>query len=123
VQAWASTVLPGLKGIAKPLFQRARLMEGDGSSVVVGVPNAATRERCEAARADVEAALAARFGQPIPVRIVVDATADQGERTPAMPSDDDVPDPAELVDAPDQDGKAAIDRLTEAFPGATWETD
>jgi hypothetical protein len=119
--AWANAVVPNLRGLAKPIYQGARLLDSDNGTVVVAVPNAAHRDRCESSRADVEAALATQFGRRIPVRIVIDATESVPSPSdqPALP--DDIPDPSELVDAPDAGANAGVDRLTQAFPGATWE--
>ena len=70
---------------------------------------------CEERRADVEAALAAHFGRPVPLRLVVD---DQASPQPGPPEvgDEDV-DLHGLQDAPAAITSAA-ERVKQAFPGA-----
>ena len=65
--------------------------------------------------------MANRFGVTVPVRLVVDAgrsfeTAPPRPTTPAAPADEDV-DLTGLVDA-DATAGSAVEKLTEAFPGA-----
>ncbi|HVL03404.1 MAG TPA: hypothetical protein VM386_03090, partial [Acidimicrobiales bacterium] len=74
---------------------------------------------CEARRRDVEAALAAFYGRPVPLRVIVDPStavqvADGG--APAAPANEQV-DLDELEDAPPE-RRSGFDRLTEAFPGS-----
>jgi hypothetical protein len=67
-------------------------------------------------RGEVEAALAAHFGTPVPLRLVVENGTPPPDEPPAAEPEIDI-DPGELVDA----GPAVTsveDRLKEAFPGA-----
>ena len=97
-----------------------RFVAPTGASVAFGLPNAIHRDRCQGLRPDLEAALTAHFGRPVPVELVVDETDNPSgsEQRPesGQPADDDVIDLEELVDAPDVD--TGIDALTKAFPGA-----
>jgi hypothetical protein len=64
-------------------------------------------------RADVEAALAAHFGSPVPLKLVVDPGGPPKENDqPDEPVDLDA-----LTDAPD-DPRTGIDHLAAAFPGS-----
>jgi DNA polymerase III subunit gamma/tau len=90
---------------------------------VFALPNAVHRDRCETVRADVEAALAAHFGRTVPLRLVVDGgVGGGGGPAPAVPDDldpaEEVVDLDALVDAPSEPARSAVDRLTDAFPGA-----
>jgi hypothetical protein len=75
-------------------------------------------ERCEELRGDVETALAAEFGRPVPVRLAVD----DGGPPPAAgtappPEPDDEVDLTDLRDAPAA-VPSGIDHVKLAFPGA-----
>jgi hypothetical protein len=77
------------------------------------------RAKCETRRGDAEGALAAHFGRPVPLRLVVDTSpaaqvADGGAPGVTLPESVDLDD---LRDVPD-DPRTNLDRLTEAFPGA-----
>lgn len=101
-------------------------MSVTGDAVVFGLPNAIHRDRCADCAADVEAALAAHFGQSVRLSLVVDGDAapppprsGQSAATPPPPpaEDEEAIDLTELIDAaPDEAG--GVELLTEAFPGA-----
>ena len=102
--AWADNVLPHLKGMAKALFAAGRFVSADESGAVFALPTAPHRQKCEEKRKDIEAALAAHYGRPIPLTLVVDGgEAAAANLTPAAaagaPADEDV-DLDGLVDAP-----------------------
>jgi hypothetical protein len=132
--AWADHVLPKLKGMAKARFAAGRFIEGDGTAAVLALPNGPHRDACEPLRPQVEAALAAHFGRPVPVRLLVDgapsggpadgSAGDGADPAPSPddpdpgPSPDDPYDPGDLVDAPAEHAVSAVDRVALAFPGA-----
>ncbi len=132
--AWADHVLTALRPAVKARFAAGRFVSVDDAGAVFGLPNQAHRDKCDERRADVEAALADHFGQPVPLRLVVDDGSGGAEPPPrpdagpaAAPTDetdetdeDEVAsiDPAELVDAPSTASGGGLDKLTEAFPGA-----
>jgi DNA polymerase-3 subunit gamma/tau len=113
---WADQVVPRLKPTAKAYFMAGRWVEGDGAAAVFALPNEVHRAKCEPLRADVEAALSAQFGRPVPLRLVVD----EGQPASAAdePRDDEVVDLTELVDAPAFAEAPSIERVAQAFPGA-----
>jgi len=122
--AWADKVLPQLKGMVKALFAAGRFVSADEKGAVFALPTAPHRQKCEEKRKDVEAALAAHYGRPIPLTLVVDGGESAAPATAATssPADEDV-DLTELVDAPAAPPTSSIDRLTQAFPGAELLTD
>jgi len=110
---------------------RARYSPGRFVSVtelhaVLAFPNEVHRKRCEEFRADVEQALAAHFGRPVPLQLVADGAAAAPDparsatRSAPAPEPEPVPDEHidldELTDAPA--GGGVIEQLTSAFPGA-----
>ena len=125
--AWADHVLPALKPLARALFSTGRFVDGDepGTTKFV-LPNEPHRAKCEAHRAEVEAAIAARFGQPVRLTLAVDEAEIAkapgrrgGLRAVPDPEPDEPIDPAELVDAGSDAAPSALDQFTKAFPGAT----
>lgn len=129
--AWADHVLTTLRPAVKARFAAGRFMTVDDTGAVFSLPNQAHRDKCDERRADVEAALADHFGQPVPLRLVVDdgsggaeppPRADAETATasePAVVEDEAASiDPTELIDAPSTASGGGLDKLTEAFPGA-----
>jgi DNA polymerase-3 subunit gamma/tau len=116
--AWNEAILPKLKGVASAMYRAGHFVSLEGGAAQYALPNAVHRDRCEGHRADAEAALAAHFGAPIRLLLVVDGQA--GNPSPARGSShaEESIDPSELVNAPPGDAPTGIDRLTAAFPGA-----
>jgi hypothetical protein len=109
--------VPRLPKAARVRFVAGRFVDVADGVVLFALPNAAHRERCEPLRGEVEATLAAHFGRPVPLRLVV-------EGTPSGPPDRQ-DDDEDLLDVdvhslPDAtvEVRSGIDRLTQAFPGA-----
>ncbi len=120
--AW-DDVLGALKGRAKALYKMGRLIEGDERTARFAVPNEPSLKNCSEKLDEVLEALAARFGRPIPLALVVDGDAATAPRpasaAPDAPGDDldDEVDLDELTDAPDPD-TGGLAQLKDAFPGA-----
>jgi len=111
--AWADEVVPELKKLAKPLYAAARWVDGPAGAPVLAMPNDAHRKRSEPYLAEVEAALAARFGRPVPVRLVLD----EGQVAEAADGAD--PDDIDLDDLlPAAPAGSVVDRVAAAFPGS-----
>ena len=68
-------VLDTLTRGVRALFATARLLGVESDTFVVGLPNEPHRARGETRVAEVAAALAARVGRPVEIRLVVDASA------------------------------------------------
>jgi hypothetical protein len=124
--AWADQVLPRLSARAKPVLAAGHWIDTD-AGVALAVPNEPHRARSEQHRAELEAALAAHFGQPVSVTYVLEPSTPArprgaGERGGRAARPDPEPeeaiDPAELVDAGPEHDLAPFERVTQAFPGA-----
>ena len=145
--AMSGQVLASLRGIAKAIYSGGRFVDVDDGVAVFALNNAATRDRAERVRVDVEQALASHFGRPVPLRLIDEQAAPTGRTTSTAPSgdvaapsvapanetppaeaakaDDDpdedetieLSDVADLEDAPSQ-VSGGVDRLVQAFPGA-----
>src|SRR5262249_19087465 len=74
-------LLAALKPTIKARFAAGRFVANDEQGAVFALPNQAHVKQCEPLKAEVEAALATRFGRPVPLRLVVDDG-------PAAPSPD-----------------------------------
>jgi hypothetical protein len=122
--AWGDKVLLSLSPRAKSRFRVGRFVASDGDRATFALPNAIHRDRCEEVRADVEAALAAHFGRPVPLRLVTeDAAGSTGSPAvpgaPPPPPDDESIDLDDLQDAPAAELRSPVDHVLSAFEGAT----
>jgi DNA polymerase-3 subunit gamma/tau len=127
--AWSDAVLPKLKPRVKGLFASGRFVAVEDGRAVYGLPGPGLVEKAEAVRPDVEAALAAHFGTPVPLRLVVDSggppppeTADEPAAGPPPaepePQEEEAIDISDLTDAPAEDVVTGVDHLSAAFPGS-----
>ena len=116
-KAWGDVLLKQLSQRAKARFSGGRFAAVEGGVAVFALPNAIHRDRCEEVRSEVEGVLAAHFGVPVPLRLVVDDGAAAPAAAQATEPVEEVVDLDELREAP-----AAVtsveDRLKQAFPGA-----
>ena len=120
-KAWGDAVLKQLPQKAKARFSGGRFVAVEGDVAQFALPNPIHRDRCEEVRADVEAVLAAHFGTPVRLQLVVD---DGRAAASAPPSDDDADEdeafepgePGEPAEGPAV--TSVEDRLKQAFPGA-----
>jgi hypothetical protein len=113
-KAWGDTVLKQLSGRARARFSAGRFTAVEDGKATFALPNDVHRGRCEEIRPEAEAALAAHFGAPVPLRLVVDAPL---TAAPAAVPDDDVVDLDDLRAAP-AEAASPVARVKEAFPGA-----
>jgi len=121
--AWGDNVLPALRPAIKIYVASGRFVSVDDAAVYA-VPDRGLLTRAQAGRQEVEAALAAHFGRPVPLRLVLDE-GEPGEATPAAdpsppdaaPEDPTVYNIDEMEDAP-AGVLSPEQRLLEAFPGA-----
>ncbi|MGQ0615591.1 MAG: DNA polymerase III subunit gamma/tau [Acidimicrobiia bacterium] len=121
--AWGDTVLGALPRTVKARYSVGRFVSVDGAGARFALPNEPHRKRCEEQRPEVERALAAHFGRPVPLVLVVEEHPAAGAADRAEPAGADESRPEEIEDvhqladaAPDH--RSGLDRLAEAFPGA-----
>jgi DNA polymerase-3 subunit gamma/tau len=123
-QAW-TMVLAAVKPGTKAVFGTGHFGESSGATAIYVLANGPTRDHCEKKRPEVEAALAAHFGRPVPLRLVTEADVGGSPPAPsaALPAmaaieaeDEEMIDVHALEDAPT--AATGVERLAEAFPGA-----
>ncbi len=116
--AWADHLLDGLRPVAKGLFGTGRFAAVDDRGATFALPTDVMRARCESRRGEVETALAAHFGRPVPLRLTTDASDASLAR--GGPPDPFLVEPVDLDDLHDAppDRRSPLERLTDAFPGA-----
>jgi hypothetical protein len=127
--AWGDRVLTDLRPKVKMLYAAGRFVEHEADGAAFALPNETHVARCEPLKADVEAALAAEFGRPVPLVLVVDGAPDSdtppstggSAATPAPapqpvgPSEElaDIGPIEELEDA--GSASTGLDRVTDVF--------
>jgi eukaryotic-like serine/threonine-protein kinase len=120
VEAVLGAALDDVRKGTRARFAAARLVGAGSGEVRFAVPNEPTRVGCEKHADELAAALSARLGIVVAVRVVVEGGPPRGDRTTSPPATDEPEepvDPDELVDAPAADA-GVVARLTSAFPGA-----
>ncbi|MGH8918875.1 MAG: hypothetical protein ACRD0H_11200, partial [Actinomycetes bacterium] len=118
-KAWGDRVLAGLRPGVKVYLAPGRFVSVDTDAAVYALPDKGLISRAQPVRGEAEAALAAHFGRPVPLRLVLDdgATPMRGGQVPPEPEDpstyelDQLEDAGAGLSSPEQ-------RLLEAFPGA-----
>ncbi len=122
-RAWNDTVKQGLAQKVRVRFDPGAFLDlAPDGRIRFGVPNQHYVGRCEELRPEVEAALAAHFGVPVPLVIVVDDDAQappvRGAAAPRPPVEqDDSVDLSQLTDA-DVGATDTVERIAQVFPGA-----
>ncbi|MGD9791938.1 MAG: DNA polymerase III subunit gamma/tau [Acidimicrobiia bacterium] len=125
--AWNASVVANLKNLTRAMYKSGQFVAVHNGTAIFAVDNVFARDRCEQSRPDVEKALAAHFGRPIPMRLIIkdEAAAYGGRSAPVAAAEhrddsdhmDHSFDPDDLVDAP-ASGASGLERLAAAFPGA-----
>jgi DNA polymerase-3 subunit gamma/tau len=119
--AWTGSVLAELPVKFRSKWRGGRWVEPGDGRVRFAVPNTWHQKECEKSRRDIEQALAAHFGRPVAVAVVVEGGAPAGPQPGAPPPpepDDEHIDPAELRDAADADvATNGVDLLLREFGG------
>ncbi|MDP8937595.1 MAG: hypothetical protein M3O23_07700, partial [Actinomycetota bacterium] len=110
--------LAGLPNRARSRFRVGRFVAAEGEVAAFALPNGFHRDRCEEVRIEVERALSAHFGRPVPIRLLVEDESPAPAAAPA-PADDEAIDPEELRDAPAAGVVSPLDHVMQAFEGAT----
>jgi len=116
-KAWGDSVLSTLSGKARARYSPGRFIDSAGGQAVFALPNAHYIDRCNEVKGDVEQALAAHFGRPVPLKLVVEAVDTVApEAPPGLEPDDEDIRVEDLTEVPD--GAAVTspeDRLRAAF--------
>jgi DNA polymerase III subunit gamma/tau len=115
VQVWGDTVLASLPGRPRSRYGTGRFGTVEGENVEFLVPNEAHRRFCEECRSEVESALAAHFGRPVGLRLLVDAEESAPAGTQGVEEEIDL---TELTEAPPTEAVSPEQRLLRAFPGS-----
>ncbi len=117
--AWGDGLLRNLSAKAKAYLGSGRFIDVDPDGAVFAVPNQQWLARSLDVRGEAEAALAARFGRPVPLKLVVesvvvvtDPVADRADE------EDPAPDDFHHLEAADVEVVSPEQRLLDAFPGA-----
>jgi len=71
-RAWGDGLLQALPPRPRARFRTGRFVAVEADAAVFALPNATHLGYCEEVRSEVEAQLAAHFGRPVPLRLVVD---------------------------------------------------
>jgi hypothetical protein len=120
VAAWGDDLLDRLGRKARARFSAARFVSVEDGTAVMALPNEPHMRRCEDMRSDLEKVLSEKFGGTVPVKLVVggDVSAPVVPEVVATPANEESIDMDELVDADMSEG-SAVEKLTQAFPGAS----
>ena len=130
--SWADKVLPGLSGRYKALFRTGELTDFDGSTLHIGVPNDQQLVQCQPGVPALEKALAAAFGSPVAVELVLTkgghsapAPKTAAPVVPELPDEEEIEavgDVNDLEEAPQiTSSTMAASKILKAFPGAIEE--
>lgn len=106
-------------------------MDSEPDTAVFGLPNPVHRDRCEEVRSEVDTALTARFGAPVPLKLIVDtaevepdifqtgsAASMVQDDQPGVYEEEEAVDMDALVDAGKQVSASGVDLVLETFEGS-----
>jgi hypothetical protein len=110
-------VITALSPKARSRFLGGRFVTTEGGAAVFALPNTFHRDRCEEVRPEVERALAAAFGRPVPLRLITEDQAPSPAVAP--PPEEESIDLEDLQDAPASELRSPVDHVLQAFEGAT----
>ena len=118
---WNDTVRPTLRGLTRALFAPVEVVAASGDVVTLSAPNETHQAKCVQQVADVERALRDATGRTIKVRWDSGAGPDTTPVATAQPASDPVEEHHEPDDSQPalSGGPSVLERLSEAFPGAT----
>ena len=124
---WSDTLLPSLPQRSRARFSGGHWIDVVDGVAVFGLPNEPHAVRCEECRSEVETALAAHFGAPVPIRLVVDGSAPDpsaprsvAAARRAATDENPVDESIDLDDLRNAKGATSTgaDRIAAVFPGA-----
>ncbi len=79
VSAWGDRLLVGLRPKVRAYYQAGHFVGSEGADAIFALPNAVHVNQAEPLRGEVADALAAHFGRPIGLRLVVDGSWQPGD--------------------------------------------
>jgi len=121
-KAWGDTVLAGLGGAARAYLANGRFVEVKNGTAVFALPDHGLVERSANFVPEAEAALAAHFGRPVPLRVVLDRAGAAATSTAEPPVDDEESyDLDELTETAIAPAAPVEQRILEAFPGSVLD--
>ena len=116
-------MLPKLSKKARARFSAGKPVSVDQNGVTIALPNEPHLKRCSELVGEVEAAIKNTFSISVPVLLSVDGSSissipSTNPVKPPKPIDNDEDlDPSDFVEA-DPNSGSAVERLSQAFPGA-----
>ena len=123
VDSWGEELLPKLSKKARARFSAGRPVSVDENGVTIALPNEPHLSRCSELLGELETAIKNTFGVLVPVLLAVDdqSLSSLSPPNPVKPptpvnNDEDL-DLSDLVEA-DPNSGSAVERLSQAFPGA-----
>ena len=123
VDSWGEELLPKLSKKARARFSAGRPVSVDENGVTIALPNEPHLRRCSELLGELETAIKNTFGLLVPVLLAVDdqSLSSLSPPNPVKPptpvnNDEDL-DLSDLVEA-DPNSGSAVERLSQAFPGA-----
>ena len=123
VDSWGEELLPKLSKKARARFSAGRPVSVDENGVTIALPNEPHLRRCSELLGELETAIKNTFGVLVPVLLAVDdqSLSSLSPPNPVKPptpvnNDEDL-DLSDLVEA-DPNSGSAVERLSQAFPGA-----
>lgn len=117
--AWGDKVLSSLRPAVKVYMASGRFVSSEEGMALYAVPDRGLLSRAEPNLGEIEAALAAHFGRPVPLKLVLDdGSWKAAASTEEAPEDVEVYDLDDLQEAPASAAVTPEQRLLEAFPGA-----
>jgi len=123
LDSWVEDLLPKLSKKARARFAAGKPISVDENGVTIALPNEPHLRRCNELLGEVETSIKNTFGIVVPVLLSVDgsSTSSISPPDPAKPpkptKDDEDLDLSDLVEA-DPNSGSAVERLSQAFPGA-----
>jgi DNA polymerase-3 subunit gamma/tau len=121
--SWGEELLPKLSKKARARFSAGKPVSVDENGVTIALPNEPHLRRCSELLGEVEAAFKNTFGVVVPVLLSVEdlSASSISPPNPIKPpkpikNDEDL-DVSDLVEA-DPNSGSAVERLSQAFPGA-----
>ena len=123
VDSWGEELLPKLSKKARARFSAGRPVSVDENGVTIALPNEPHLRRCSELLGELETAIKNTFGVLVPVLLAVDdqslsslSPPNPVKPPPPVNNDEDL-DLSDLVEA-DPNSGSAVERLSQAFPGA-----